>query len=152
MPSRQAGQDWTEAEREKLAQEWIQNADDKILACRGEGHNVPKLRSNRRGVQPLPKGVAAIPAHDGSFKLRFTCRDCGAELHYLTLPGGQMDLDAPAMRTWDYSNVPGYNTNGIGHAVRKRACFAESWRRTQEDMAAAGARAVIFNDGNGNKS
>jgi|SRR5215472_1425387 len=106
------------------AAEWIVHVDDKILACRGQGHAFPKIRTGS-----LPKGMRAVRQHDGSFQITFICRDCGTERTLTTLPTGNLDLPAK----YKYKHPPGYKTPK-GSSISRRECLAESWRRTMEAL------------------
>jgi hypothetical protein len=115
------------AELARSAQEWIYHADDKVLACRGQGHNWPKL-PRKKGR--LPRGVRlSIYDEFGCFAITQRCLDgCGKERTLITLPGGQLDLPAK----YQYNNPPRY-VAPKGVPVGRRACLAEVWRRALED-------------------
>src|SRR6185437_9825193 len=82
------------------AQNWLDQADDDVLGCRGQGHRWPKLRPTAR----LPKGLRINgPWHEGVMELVFTCLDCGKQRRLITKPHGQLDLPA----RYTYKNVDG---------------------------------------------
>jgi hypothetical protein len=109
---------------EESPEDWLFNAPDSVLACRGQGHAWPKLRAGR-----LPKGARATRMHNGSWELITICRDCGMERRLVTLPTG--DIDYPAK--YSYKQPEGYKTPK-GSEITRRQCFGEEWRRMREDM------------------
>jgi hypothetical protein len=111
------------------AAEWLQSADDKILACRGWGHSWPKVRAGR-----MRKGISAVRQHGGCYQVTFTCADCGMERTLTTLPGGQLDLPAK----YTYRQPKGY-ASPKGSGISRRDCAGESWRRAVETVAATGS-------------
>ena len=112
---------------EKLAQDWIFNSPDSILACRGQGHAWPKLRPGR-----MPKGMSALPQREGGYQLITTCRDCGMERTLITLPSGEIDMPA----RYAYRQPDGYKAPKGTHVTR-RECLAESWRRMREEITSS---------------
>lgn len=127
MPGRQLRAVTDDPQTEAAA--WLHQADDKLLACRGQGHAWPKVRRDK-----VPRGIRAIPQHDGSYQVTFTCRDCGMDRTLTTLPGGQLDL--PAQYT--YRAPPGYKSPK-GSRINRRMAFAETWRRALEQAALTSA-------------
>ena len=109
---------------------WLHDTDDKILACRGQGHAFPKLRGARGG---LPRGIQAARQHDGGYQITSTCRDCGVKRTLTTLPGGVLDL--PAKYTYEYPE--GYAApKGTANLTGRRECLRELWRRQLENLPA----------------
>ena len=108
---------------EETPEEWLAKADDKILACRGQGHSWPKLRAGR-----TPKGLTARRQIDGCYQLTFICRDCGMERTMTTLPTGEIDFPAK----YTYKAPEGYKTPK-GSFITRRECLAEEWRRVLEE-------------------
>lgn len=116
-----------------MAQDYLHNADDKILGCRGQGHNWPKLRP----TQVMPRGLRVEgPYHDGVMELVFTCRDCGMVRRLLTAPHGVLDLPAQ----YSYKQPEGYKAPK-GSGVTRRQCLEETWRRSYEDLRSVAERA-----------
>jgi hypothetical protein len=109
------------------ATEWIHKVDDKILACRGQGHDWPKLpiRSSRK----LVRGVWSqlIPDTEGQAEIHFICKGCGKERWMVTRPRGVLELPA----RYRYVDPDGYK-GPKGVPISRRACFEESWRRAVE--------------------
>jgi hypothetical protein len=105
--------------------DWIMHSDDVIIACRGQGHSWPKIRPGK-----LPRGMKAIPQHDGGYELVTTCRDCGMVRRLITLPSGMIDMPAK----YSYVQPDGYKAPK-GSKVTRRECLAESWRRMREEIA-----------------
>jgi hypothetical protein len=109
------------------ARDWLHDADDDILGCRGQGHNWPKLRPGR-----TPRGLAVEgPFHDGVMEIIYTCRDCGKKRRLITAPNGVLDLPAQ----YSYKDPPGYKTPK-GSGITRRQCLEETWRRSSEELIA----------------
>lgn len=104
--------------------EWLTQAKDAFLACRGQGHAWPKLRPGR-----LPKGIRHVRQPEGQVELIFTCRDCGMVRRLVTSPTGEIDFPAK----YTYEQPEGYKAPK-GVSVTRREALAESWRRTLEDI------------------
>jgi len=118
-----------EVHPELAAFEWLHKTDDKILACRGQGHNWPKLRPNKG--RPI-KGIRhrGITESQGQVEIIMTCRDCGTDRRVVTAPGGLIDLPAK----YTYTHPDGYRAPK-GVKITGRQAFAESNRRWLEDVA-----------------
>jgi hypothetical protein len=111
------------------AREWLENADDAFLACRGN-HNFPKIRLTNGA---LPGGVHAAPQADGGYQLTVTCPDCGTTDTFTTIPGGWID-GGPRRHSYDWPE--GYRMpKGAASYVTARDCQAEVWRRVTEVLA-----------------
>ena len=106
-----------------LANDWVVQASDEVLACRAQGHAWPKLRAGR-----LPEGIALKRERDGCYQIESTCRDCGMVRTITTLPSGMIDYPA----TYRYVQPDGYRSP-VGSEVTRRECLAEIWRRARED-------------------
>jgi hypothetical protein len=110
--------------------DWVMNADDAIIACRGQGHNWPKIRPGRK--QKKGVNIDPSPERDGSYYIMVTCADCGKRRYTVTLPSGMLDLPA----RYSYIDPEGYKAPK-GVPVTRRQCLAESWRRLYEQLTAA---------------
>jgi hypothetical protein len=117
---------------EKQAEAYLNDTDDAILACRGQGHAWPKLRAPKAGrSRLLPKGIEAQRFTDGSWQITSTCPDCGMQRTLTTLPGGP--IDHPAQ--YRYVQPEGYKAPK-GSGITRRDCLDETWRRLREAMPA----------------
>lgn len=114
-----------EPDPEADAADWLAATDDRLLACRAQGHAFPKLRAGR-----VPRGIRATRQHDGAYQVTSTCRDCGTERTLTTLPGGALDLPASYTYRWPR----GYATPAGAHITRRMA-LAELWDRAIERVA-----------------
>lgn len=121
---------------EITAQEWLWKTDDKILACRGQGHAWPKLR---RGVRNQ-KGIRHLRLAEGQIELTFICKDCGMTRRLITKPSGEIDLPAK----YSYDPPKGYKAP---KGVTRRMAFAETNRRWLEDITAENQRELATNEG-----
>ncbi len=109
------------------AQQWLWQAKEEVVGCRGQGHGFVKIRSGKtRG-----KNLRVERTVDGAWQLVQLCRDgCGVERTLTTVPGGT-DIELPARfkyrRPKDYSPPKGVK-------VTRRECFAEAYRRAREEL------------------
>lgn len=111
------------------AREWLYNADDTFLQCRGD-HPFPKLRFN----QPLAKGIQIIgPYREGVYEIVQTCPDCGTQRRQMTGPRATFDTSAG----YRYGNYPkGYRAPKGTHITTRQA-REEIWRRGRETFLAS---------------
>jgi hypothetical protein len=109
----------------RTASEWVHDADDDVLSCRGQQHNFPKIRKGRarKGIRVIP-----LPEVPGVFQVEFTCQDCGTKRTIETQPGGVIAMPS----RYRYVYPPGYK-GPKGVRIGKREAFAETMRRTVED-------------------
>lgn len=114
---------------------WLSKAPDHVLACRGQGHRFPKIKSSR-----APRGVKARRQRDGGYQVTFTCPDCGTERTLVTLPGGALE-DAPRRYTYKYAD-----DYRAPKGTSRTACFEETWHRVLEDLKVKGDADVIEMD------
>lgn len=121
---------------ETTADQWLNNADDDVLGCRGQGHHFPKL-GRRRGTRKVPKGIKVHPPLDGVYQIDSTCPDCGTVRIMETSPDGE--IRSPNRYRYEYPE--GYRPPK-GVAVSRRAAYSESWRRDREEIEAEAARNV----------
>jgi hypothetical protein len=119
------------------ADEYLTKTDDVILACRGQGHAWPKLRTGRK-AKPLPKGITARKWYDGSWQITSTCLDCGMERTLTTRPGDGL-LDYPAQ--YRYVQPEGY-ASPKGSGITRRDALSESWRRVLDVIGSQPAEGV----------
>lgn len=119
--------DYDDAEA-RAAREWLLNADDAWLACRGN-HNFPKMRLVDGG---LPEGIRADRQPDRSYQITETCPDCGTKRIYSTVPGGFLgDLQPHYVYDWP----DGYRQpKGASTYVTMRDCRNEVGRRVTEEL------------------
>jgi hypothetical protein len=113
-------------DKEQAAVEWLHQAKDSVLACRGQGHHWPKLKPNRgRPIRGLKHYV-----RDGQVEITMTCLDgCGKERQVITPPSGMIDMPA----RYRYNKPEGYSPPK-GVQVTGRMAFQESNRRWIEDL------------------
>lgn len=103
------------------AREWLYNADDTFLLCRGD-HRFPKLRFN----EPLAKGIDIVgPYRDGVYEIVQTCPDCGVKRKQLTKPRAAFDMDGG----YRYSDYPEGYRAPKGAKITPRQAKEEVWRR-----------------------
>lgn len=117
-----------ETDPEQAAAEWIMHAQDAIIGCRGQGHAWPKLKTGKQNSKYVR---IDIDQKEGVWQLVQICRDCGKERVVTTQPQTH-DIDLPAK--FRYRDPEGYKAPK-GIRVTRRACFAESWRRSRETLA-----------------
>lgn len=109
------------------AEQWIHDADDSIIGCRGQGHAWPKLRTGRANSKYVK---LETDGKDGCWQLIQICRDCKME-RCVTTTSDTHEIDMPAK--FKYRAPAGYK-GPKGITISRRACFAESWRRRREDL------------------
>ena len=117
-----------EVVREEVTPEdWVQQADDDVLACRGQSHHFPRLRRGRGGR--VPKGIRVNPPVDGVYVIEATCPDCQTVRIMETMPSGEIATP----NRYRYIYPPNYKPPK-GVRVPPRVAYAESWRRVREDQ------------------
>lgn len=114
-----------EDDPEHAADEWLHNASDDVLACRGQGHSWPKIRPGK-----LKKGVRAYPRRDGCYELVVTCNDCGMERRLVTLPDHSVNFVGAI---YSYRAPEGYRAPR-GVPISRRQCFGETMRRINDEL------------------
>jgi hypothetical protein len=127
---------------EMEAIEWVHHAKDEVLACRGQGHNWPKLKPNKG--RPI-KGIRHRIVEQGQVEITMTCKDgCGKERRVITPPSGLIDLPAK----YHYNNPDDYSPPR-GTKVTGRMAFAESNRRWLEEVKQTfeGVPPTMFSEG-----
>ncbi len=120
--------DDTPIDPDKARQDWLFQAKDSILACRGQGHNWPKITPGkpRKGIR-----VRYMPERNGQVEIVATCLDCGKKRRVITGTDGIIPLPAK----YYYEDPEGFKTPK-GVRVTRRECFRESNRRWVEDVKA----------------
>lgn len=118
---------------EQIVADWLANADDEVLACRGQGHRWPKL------VKPgkLPKGISARIADpkEGQVELIAMCPDCKKSRRMITLPAGEIDFPQVAWRA--YKDDPNGRYKGPkGVRITPSMARNETYRRFREAILA----------------
>jgi hypothetical protein len=117
---------------EKLAQEirdWLYGADDEVLECRFNGHELEKIYRRQRG----PYKHTRVEQREGGSWIEWTCPHCGTVRTRVVEPDGTMN--PPVYYTYKY------RSNYKGPAgITKQMCLQELRRRTAEDAAKARAR------------
>lgn len=113
---------------ERAARNWVENADDDVLACRGAArHGFDKLRRDRD--MPNTHTEPLTDSRRGVYIVVQTCPDCGlVERELVTGPHAQIDIPA----RWRYRVDPRYKAPK-GSRVTPRMCLAEEVRRMNED-------------------
>jgi hypothetical protein len=112
--------------------DWLHNLPDKFIPCRGDHHDWPVLKPGK-----LPRGIRAIPLHDGSFEMTAICRNCGRERTKTTLPRGVYDRDAKYV----YRDPEGYKAPpGLG--LSRQDYIAELYRRVAESLVTGDVTAL----------
>lgn len=112
---------------EERQADWLHNLPNKFIPCRGDRHDFPVLKPG-----PLPRGIRAIPQHDGSFQMVSICRNCGRERTKTTLPAGVYDFSAK----YTYKDPAGYKApRGLG--LTRADYIAELYRRVAESLVSA---------------
>lgn len=86
----------------KIARDHLHNMDDRFAGCKGDSHDFPKLRPNKK----WPKGVSAVKQVDGTTQLIYVCPDCGTVRRRDTLRNGLI-VTGPEHR-YDYKHPKGY--------------------------------------------
>jgi hypothetical protein len=101
-------------------EEWLHNADDEVLECRGQGHEFDHI--HRRKRTPLRN------TRVGSSQITWTCPHCGTERTRTIEPDGT--LFPPVYYSYKYPR----NYKGPA-GVTRRMCFDETERRIADDAA-----------------
>lgn len=115
-----------EDDLEARASEYLHHVDNRILSCRAERHNEPKL-PRRSG--PLPRGMKFTRSRmTGVTMLEVTCADCGRVRKTITGPGGELTL--PARNRYKYT--PEWKA-GKGVRITRQQALDEKIRRMRED-------------------
>lgn len=131
---------YSETDVDTAAREWVETADDDVLACRGAvRHGFDKLHRNR----PMPNTHTepVEGSRHGVYVVVQTCPDCGlVEREMVTGPHAEIDLPA----RWRYRVDKRYKAPK-GSRVTPRMCLAEEVRRMNEDGWAR--KAVQINAG-----
>lgn len=117
----------TDLYTETSAEQWLHNADDDVLACRGAGrHSFDKLHRNR----PLPNTHTVPFSRQGVVAIVQTCPDCRCvERMIVTAQRGQIDLPT----RWSYKRLDSKYTAPKGVKITPRMALAEEVRRINED-------------------
>jgi hypothetical protein len=114
----------------------LHGVDDRTVACRGDHHDWPILKPG-----PLPRGVSAVPQHDGCFQVTITCKNCGRWRRKTTLPGGGYDTSAVYAYGGGPKDFSAKEDSQRGGLTRTDYTI-ELWRRMAEFFEVTRARAV----------
>lgn len=119
--------------KEQVFTDYLNALDDDIVACKGFGHNLPKLKPGK-----LPPGTDVRRRRGGVYEITVSCPDCGLPATMTTGKGGVLDPD----ERWDfdYKSKPGYLApKGTGRVGRRARYRAENGERVAPDIREAAA-------------
>lgn len=107
--------------------DWLHDADDEVLECRGQGHDFEKIHRRQR--------AAYKHTRVGASQITWTCPHCETERVRTIEPDGT--LYPPVYYAYKYK--PNYKGPP---GVTRRMCFEETERRITEDAALAARKAA----------
>lgn len=114
----------------------LAHVSNETIECRGDQHDFPRVR-----IGPLPKGIRAIPQHDGSYQMVISCLNCGRERTRTTLPGGYFERGV----RFSYKGGPkdfSAEKDSARSDLGKADYTEELYRRNAENLALAASKAT----------
>jgi len=107
---------------EQQARDFLGTIPDEQLACMSQRHPWPVIDLKKKTV---PKGISALPQHDGCWQIRETCPVCGKVRWYTTLKGGAFDTSVQ----YRYEDPPNWVVRHSEIEATRRDYKAELFRR-----------------------
>jgi hypothetical protein len=123
---------------EAAGQEFLDDADDDVVACRGQGHSFPRLRPGKIAT----KHVRVVPIHEGGYQITLTCPICKTERTMTTTPTGVLG-EVGSSYSYRYDkNYKAPKNSGL----TRRDFLDETIRRVHEDLALAASKYQLPDD------
>lgn len=114
---------------DRARQQYLASLSAEQAVCMGQGHDWPKIKPGKA----LPRGIEAVPQHNGQFQVRETCPVCKTVRTWTTLPGGAFDLDIQ----YRYEHPKDWVTRHGDVEVTRRDIRADTWEQFGKLLAAS---------------